>query len=83
MARRLRGRRDDMRARIGSLIAAMETPLHRACGMADALAFVGYGLESMEYDGALPVLTISTSLMDDLAALQKGWAAIAAALDAS
>ncbi|HEY1631703.1 MAG TPA: hypothetical protein VGF56_10315 [Rhizomicrobium sp.] len=40
------------------------------------MAFVGYGLESLEYDGALPVLTISTSLMDDLEALHKSWIAM-------
>ena len=82
MTRQRRGRRAELRSRIGALVGAMETPLHRARGMADALAFVGYGLESLEYDGAQPVLTISTSLMDDLAVLHKSWIAMAAAIEA-
>lgn len=59
-----------------ALAASIEQPLHRARGMADALAFVGYGLESLEYDGAQPVLTISTSLMDDLESIYKSWNAM-------
>jgi hypothetical protein len=59
-----------------ALAGAMEQPLMRARGMADALAFVGYGLESLEYDGAQPVLALSTSLMDDLESLFKSWNAM-------
>jgi hypothetical protein len=55
---------------------AMEGPLLRARGMADALAFVGFGLESLAQDGAQPVLTISTSLMDDLESIFKSWNAM-------
>ena len=54
----------------------MEVPLLRARGMADALAFVGYGLESLDYDGAQPVLALSTSLMDDLESIFNSWEAM-------
>jgi len=81
MTRRKRGRQAELRARISALVEAMETPLYRARGMADALAFVGYGLESLEYDGAQPVLTISTSLMDDIEVVYKNWIALTKAID--
>lgn len=44
--------------------------------MADALAFVGYGLESLEHDGAQPVLALSTSLMDDIESIFRNWNAM-------
>jgi hypothetical protein len=58
------------------LAGRMEVPLHRARGLADALAFVGHGLESMEDDGARPVLTLAGVLADDLDSITRDWQAL-------
>jgi len=61
---------------VSALANAMEIPLRRARGLADALCFVGYGLESVEDDGARPVLTLATALLDDLEAVHASWEAM-------
>jgi hypothetical protein len=68
--------RAGLRDAISELSNAMEIPLRRARGLADALCFVGYGLESVEDDGARPVLTLASALMDDLEALNASWEAM-------
>ena len=75
MPRRRRAAR--RRDAISALTEAREQPLHRARGLADALTFVGYGLESVDDDGARPVLTLATALSDDLDSLHASWQAMA------
>lgn len=77
MPRRSRARRPSGLARfhldVMALAEAMEQPLRRARGLADALTFVGYGLESVNDDGARPVLTLATDLADDLDVVTARW----------
>ncbi|HEX3674591.1 MAG TPA: hypothetical protein VHU87_09985 [Rhizomicrobium sp.] len=65
-----------LRERVAQIAEAMEQPLRRARGLADVLAWVGYGLESIDDDGARPVLTIAVALTDDLDRLAANWDAI-------
>ncbi len=59
----------------------MEVPLNRARGMADALDFVGHGLEHLEHDGAWPVLTLAGELMEDQDEMRESWLAMTRTLD--
>ncbi len=52
---------------------AMEMPLHRVEDLVRTLEFVGYGLASLEDDGAPAVMGIAQALAQNVAAVKESW----------
>ncbi len=77
MARRKRASRKRARESFpgerSMLVDSIDMRLHRARGFADALTWVGHGLQSVEDDGAGPVQAIAAELLDDLDSLKASW----------
>ena len=52
---------------------AMETPLNRAEDLVRALEYVGYGMSSLEEDGAPAVFALAHALSENLEAVKRSW----------
>ena len=52
---------------------AMETPLARAEYLVRALEYIGYGLSSLDEDGAPAVFAIAQALSESLEAVKNSW----------